>query len=319
MVQVKVALVAVLVVFAGCSGFGGQSDSGDVDAGMERGDGGDGSGDSAPSSGDGGGDGGSGSEQKFGASGSADGQQGEPAQLDRALVKTGQMTVEVENFSTARAAVTDEARALGGYVSASDATLHRSDNATWRTGYVEVRVPTSNFTAIFESTRGQGTVLTADSETKDVTDQLVDLNARLENLLAQRDQLRSLYETANTTEGLLSVQERLSNVQQEIERLEANRRSLRDRVAFSTLRVELREPEPEPESEPVEEEPAFHEQSPGAVFLSSVSDLATFARTVLIASVAALPWVLGLGVPVLVVVGLVRRSSLLASLPFVGR
>jgi hypothetical protein len=318
MVQIKVVLVAALVVFAGCSGFGGQSNTGDVDAGMERGDGGDGGGDSAPSSGDGG-NGGSGSEQKFGASGSADGQQGEPAQLDRALVKTGQMTVEVENFSTARAAVTDEARALGGYVSASDATLHRSDNATWRTGYVEVRVPTSNFTAIFESTRGQGTVLTADSETKDVTDQLVDLNARLENLRAQRDQLRSLYETANTTEGLLSVQERLSNVQQEIERLEANRRSLRDRVAFSTLRVELREPEPEPESEPVEEEPAFHEQSPEAVFLSSLSDFVTFGRTVLIASVAALPWVLGLGVPLLVVLGVLRRRRSLPSVPFFRR
>ena len=318
MVQIKVAFVAALVVFAGCSGFGGQSDSGDVDAGMERGDGGDSGGDSAPSSGDGG-NGGSGSEQKFGASGSADGQQGEPAQLDRALVKTGRMTVEVENFSTARAAVTEEARALGGYVSASDATLHRSDNATWRTGYVEVRVPTSNFTAIFESTRGQGTVLRADSETKDVTDQLVDLNARLENLRAQRDQLRSLYETANTTEGLLSVQERLSNIQQEIERLEANRRSLRDRVAFSTLRVELREPEPEPESEPVEEEPAFHEQSPGAVFLSSLSDLVTFGRTVLIASVAALPWVLGLGVPLLVVLGVLRRRRSLPSVPFFRR
>jgi hypothetical protein len=317
MVQIRVVLVAVLVVFAGCSGFGGQSNSGDVDAGMERGDGGDG-GDSAPPSGDGG-NGGSGSEQEFSASGSADGQQGEPAQIDRALIKTGRMTVEVENFSTARAAVTEEARALGGYVSASDATLHRSDNATWRTGYVEVRVPTSNFTAIFESTRGQGTVLTADSETKDVTDQLVDLNARLENLRAQRDQLRSLYETANTTEGLLSVQERLSNVQQEIERLEANRRSLRDRVAFSTLRVELREPEPEPESEPVEEEPAFHEQSPGAVFLSSLSGLVTFGRTVLIASVAALPWVLGLGVPLLVVLGVLRRRRSLPSVPFFRR
>jgi len=315
MVRIKVALVAVLVVLAGCSGFGGQGDSGSVDAGMERGDGGDGGGDSAPPSGDGGGDGGSDSEQELGGSGSADSQQGEPAQLDRALIKTGQLTVEVENFSAARAAVTEEARALGGYVSASDATLHRSNNATWRTGYVEVRVPSTNFTTVFESTRGQGTVLSADSQTKDVTDQLVDLNARLENLRAQREQLRSLYETANTTDGLLSVQERLSNVQQEIERLEAKKRSLRDRVAFSTLRVELREPEPEPESDSDDEEPAFHEQSPGAVFLSSVSDLVTFGRTVLIASVAALPWVLGLGVPLLVVLGVLRRRRSLPSLP----
>ncbi|PSQ28901.1 hypothetical protein BRD06_03605, partial [Halobacteriales archaeon QS_9_67_15] len=75
MVRIAALLVAVLVVFAGCSGFGGQSNSGDVDTGMERGDGSGGGGDSAPPSGDGGGDGGSGSEQEFSASGSADGQQ----------------------------------------------------------------------------------------------------------------------------------------------------------------------------------------------------------------------------------------------------
>ncbi|WP_436924528.1 DUF4349 domain-containing protein [Halosimplex amylolyticum] len=320
MVRKSALLVVVLVVLAGCSGMGG-NDGGDGAADLQA-DQGDGAGGGGSDGGDGGsGGGGDGSGEPANEQFSADdagGDAGAAASVDRALIKTGSVTVEVENYSAAEGAVESRAVDLGGYVSSSDTTLHRTDNDTWRTGYVEVRVPSANFTAMFDASRGQGTVLSADSNTKDVTDQLVDLNARLENLRAQRDRLRSLYESANTTEELLHVQERLSSVQGEIERLEAKKRSLRDQVAFSTLRVELREPEPEPESPPTGERTPFHEQSPVAVFLSSVANVVRFARTAFIAGVAVLPWALGLGLPALLVVGASRRFGGSVRLPVVG-
>ena len=51
--------------------------------------------------------------------------------------------------------------------------------------------------------------------------QLVDIEARLESLRAERDQLRTLYRQANATDDVLAVQRELSDVQREIERLEA--------------------------------------------------------------------------------------------------
>ena len=321
MVRKGVVLVAALVLLAGCASMGsGSGDSGAqpqaASGGADAGAPGDGGGGGAD--GGGGGNGGSGgdagSKQSF--SSSDDGSGGAAANVDRALIKTGTVRVEVENYSTAEAATGARASELGGYVSSSDVTLHRTNNETWRTGYVEVRVPSENFTAMFESSRGQGTVLAADSNTEDVTDQLVDLNARLENLEAERDRLRTLYESANTTEDLLRVQERLSEVQGEIERLEAKQRSLEDQVAFSTLRIELREPRPEGDRTP---RPAFHEQSPVSAFLNSVQGFLTFGRTVLIACVAAVPWVVGLGVPALLVVRFGRRVWSPSGLPLIGR
>ncbi|WP_123534216.1 DUF4349 domain-containing protein [Halosimplex salinum] len=315
MVRKSVVLVAALVVLAGCAGLGASED----DAGEapdQRADGGGDAGARDGSGGDGGGD-----NQADPAVGESDseggGQPSAAARVDRALVKTGQVTLEVENYSAAETAVESRATELGGYVAGSEVTLHHENDATWRTGYVEVRVPSENFTAMFDSTRGAGTVLSADSSIEDVTDQLVDINARLENLRSQRDQLRSLYESANTTEELLRVQERLSAVQGDIERLEAKKRSLGDRVAFSTVRVELREPVPEPV--PDEEPTPFHEQSPVAVFLASVQGFVTFGRTVFIAGVAAVPWVVGLGVPALLVVGAGSRLRGPSRLPLVGR
>ncbi|WP_459194003.1 DUF4349 domain-containing protein [Halosimplex sp. J119] len=324
MVRKSAVLVVVLVVLAGCSGMGGGDGGENADLEVAK-DGGDGAGgaNGAAGGGDGsagdGGPGGDSSEAKKEFSADDSGNGGDAAaSVDRALIKTGTVEVEVDNYSVAESAVESRAAELGGYVSASESTLHRTDNETWRTGYVEVRVPSSNFTAMFDASRGQGTVLSADSNTKDVTDKLVDLNARLENLRSQRDRLRSLYESANTTEDLLHVQEQLSSVQQEIERLEAQKRSLEDRVAFSTLTVELDEPEPEPESPPTGERTPFHEQSPVAVFLSSVAGLVRFARTAFIAGVAALPWVVGLGVPAVLAVQAGRRFGRNSRLPIVG-
>jgi hypothetical protein len=311
-------LVVVLVALAGCASMGSGGDSAPEQRAADGGggDGGDGS-SGAGSGGDGGSGGGDAADAEFSASdGGGTGQGNAAAQVDRALIKTGQVTVEVENYSVAERAVSDRAAALGGYVSGSNVELHHRENATWRTGYVEVRVPSANFTALYEGAQNEGTVLSADSNTKDVTDQLVDLNARLENLRAQRDRLRSLYDSANTTEDLLDVGEQLSDVQGEIERLEAQKRSLRDRVSFSTVRVELREPEPDAVAP--EEPTPFHQRSPGTVFASSVGGFVTFARTVFVAGVAAVPWVVGLGVPALLVVGASRRAGITHRLPFVG-
>ena len=306
--------MVVLVALAGCASMGsGDSASG----GPERQAAGDGGG--APGDG---GDGGAGSggddaaDAEFSASDGEDGGSSAAARVDRALIKTGEVTVEVENYSVAERAVRSRAADLGGYVSGSNVRLHHRENATWRTGYVEVRVPSANFTALYEGAQREGTVLSADSNTKDVTDQLVDLTARLENLRAQRDRLRTLYDSANTTEDLLAVGEQLSEVQGEIERLEAKQRSLRDRVSFSTVRVELREPEPDAVAP--EQPTPFHEQSPAAVFAASVGGFVTFARTVFVAGVAAVPWVVGLGVPALLVVSAGRRLGIGRRLPFVG-
>ncbi|QLH78734.1 DUF4349 domain-containing protein [Halosimplex rubrum] len=316
-------LVVVLIALAGCASMGSGDSANQEGADLQAsgGDGGDGGGDGSSGAGGSGGDGGSGgsdaADAEFGASDDGDGAgQSAAAQVDRALIKTGEVTVEVENYSVAERAVSDRAGALGGYVSESNVQLHNRENRTWRTGYVEVRVPSANFTALYEGAQSEGTVLSADSNTEDVTDQLVDLTARLENLRAQRDRLRSLYDSANTTDDLLDVGEQLSEVQGEIERLEAQQRSLRDRVSFSTVRVELREPEPDAVA-PAEPTP-FHEQSPVAVFASSVGGFVTFARTVFVAGVAAVPWVLGLGVPALLVVGAGRRVGVKRRLPFVG-
>jgi hypothetical protein len=295
---VAVAVVA-LVLLAGCAGAG--NDGGEAASGEPR---------AQQSGGDAGGDGGNGGDtgldfdQSEGEGGDAATSGASAAVQNRAIIKTGTVRVEVDNATETRARLGSRVAELGGYTAGSDVTRHQENNETWQEGYVVVRVPSENFSAMIEAANADATVLSEQTETEDVTDQLVDLNARLENLRAERNQLRELYNRSNSTEDVLAVQERLSDVQGEIERLEAQQRSLQDRVAFSTLRIEYQEPRPEFAQI---EQTNFYEQSPLEALGNSIATLVRVARTLFLAGVIVLPWLAVAAVPVGLLTVIVRR------------
>ncbi|MBX0294249.1 DUF4349 domain-containing protein [Haloarcula nitratireducens] len=284
--KIVVLAVAATLLLAGCAGLGGNSAGGD--GAQMAGDGGNG--------GSGGDDAGatSGGQENSDASTNGNAQVNAAAQ-QRAIIRTGRMVVEVDNFSQRRNAIVSQAREYGGYVSDSNQRLHRNGEAKWVSGYVVLRVPSERYRAMQAAVGSEGTVVTEETTTKDVTDQLVDLEARLENLEQRRDRLRTFYDRANDTEELLRIEEELSDVQGEIERLEAQKRSLEQRVAYSTLRVELNEPQPGV----TQIRTQYHEQSLAAVFMGSVRDVYVFGRATLVTIAAVAPWLGVLAVPAL--------------------
>lgn len=224
---------------------------------------------------------------------------------ERARIKTGRVELEVEDFDRARRDLTAAAEGYGGFVSDTNERRHRVDNETYTTGVVVLRVPRDDFSALMEDVRAQGTVIESNEETEDVTEQLVDIEARLDNLRAQRDRLRALYEDANDTEDVLDIEDRLTEVQTEIERLEAQKQSLERKVALSTIRVELREPEPDPE--PVESE-RWYDTGALSAFLDSVHGVVVTARALAVATAYVLPYLIAFGGPIAIAgFGLRRR------------
>lgn len=293
----SIVFVAI-VVLAGCGGAGGGAASGGGGGGGGGGDGG-----AAPaeieaqtqvarSGGAGGGGGGGGSDA------SAANVQA------RALIQTGRVSLEVERFDRARQNITQTTERYGGFVSDSRREVHRVDNKTYTTGELVLRVPQTNFSTVMDRVQAEGKVLEASTSTEDVTDQLVDLEARLRNLKAERDQLRELYKRANTTEDVLAVQRRLSDVQEEIERVEARKQSLERRVALSTIRVELREPRPEPDPDPIEQ---WYDVPVVKAFLDSVDGVVVTLRALVVLVAYALPYLVVFGIPITVVAYLVWR------------
>jgi len=82
------------------------------------------------------------------------------------------------------------------------------------------------------------------SSGRDVTEEYIDLEARLRNLRRQEERLLEILDRAESVKDVLEVERELGRVRGEIERLEGRLRYLSNRVEFATITVELLEPEP---------------------------------------------------------------------------
>lgn len=228
------------------------------------------------------------------------------ATSQRALIRTGTVAVEVGDYDAARQNLTRTTRRLGGFVSDTAQQVHTRENRSWTTGKLVLRVPKTNFSTLMSQAKQVGEVQEATTNTKDVTKQLVDIEARLSNLKAQRDRLRTLYEQANDTENVLDVQKRLSEVQTEIEQLQAQRKSLRRKVAYSTLTVRLNEVRPGYESTD-DDQSAWYETGLPAAFGSSVHGVVVVAQGLAVGVAYAMPYLLAFGLPLAGAVAFLRR------------
>ena len=175
-------------------------------------------------------------------------QQGEaPAPAARRIIRNATLTLEVEQPAKAMQRVSSIAEARGGFVVTSDSVKHTGANgaAPYEVVTVELRVPAAQFDAALADIRAAGGSVTAQKITgKDVTEEYIDLEARLRTQRALEAQLLEIMKRADAVEDAISVQRELTNVRTEIERVEGRRRFLENQASLSTITVTLQPPAP---------------------------------------------------------------------------
>jgi hypothetical protein len=199
----------------------------------------------------------------------ADGGQGEgeitdELTEDRKIVKTGSMTLEVGNITETMNEVAEMADELNGYVVSS----YKYDHEGRVLGRITIRVPFEKFEEAFERLRQLAAAVPYETSTaKDVTEEYVDLEAQLSNLLATETQYLALLEEAENVEEMLMVQKELSKVRGEIEQIEGRMKYLEQTSETSLIEVDL------------QETPGLAEPwNASAAFQSAVRGLITFGR-----------------------------------------
>jgi hypothetical protein len=214
------------------AGGGGGSSGGDQ-AGSDDGSGGT---DASGGSGSGGtGSGGTGGGSDGGSGGS--GQLLDAARPELLVIKTGEITIQVNDIDVAIAAATRSMDGFGGYVSGTG----RSGTDEDAEGTITVRIPAGAWDAALVALRGLGgTILDEHSETEDVTGKVVDLDAHVRNLQTTETALAAIMAKATTIKDVLTVQEHLTDVRGQIEELQSEASHLREQAAFSTLTLNVR-------------------------------------------------------------------------------
>ncbi|MGH2755254.1 MAG: DUF4349 domain-containing protein [Actinomycetota bacterium] len=159
-------------------------------------------------------------------------QAGIPA-LPPRVIKTADIRLGVpkDEFEAAIQESVDVAERHGGFVNST--TIDDDD----RRGSVTIRVPAEQFEAALGQLKEIGDVAAETISGTDVSQEFVDLAARMRNLEAQETVLLRLMEKATTVLGTIRVQRELQPIQLEIERLQGRINFLEDQTDLSTITV----------------------------------------------------------------------------------
>jgi hypothetical protein len=160
---------------------------------------------------------------------------------ERRIIRKAEVSLESDSPDTIQAAVTSLAAARGGFVVGADTTRSRSeDGAETIDTTVTFRVPASQFDATLGALHALGKRVASEKVTgEDVTEEYVDLEARIRARRALEDQYMTILKEAKTIPDILAVEQKLGDVRSEIERAEGRRRFLENQSDLSTFTVHV--------------------------------------------------------------------------------
>ena len=104
---------------------------------------------------------------------------------------------------------------------------------------MRIRVPQGNLELTLDALKALGTVESELITAEDVSSQLVDVKARLRNLRQTENSLIKIMERSGSMGDTLQVSKELSNVRNSIEQIDAQLKNLTNRVAYSTITLNL--------------------------------------------------------------------------------
>jgi len=164
---------------------------------------------------------------------------------NRKILRNGDLTLEVADPPAAERKITSIADALGGFVVTSESKQHDSGDPAKQ--YLEVnlviRVPAAQFETAFNQILTTGNRVIQQKKTgQDVTEEFIDLEARIKTQKALEVQFLEIMKQATKVPDALEVQRQIAEVRTEIEKLEGRKRFLENRASLSTITVSLQSP-----------------------------------------------------------------------------
>lgn len=160
----------------------------------------------------------------------------QPQVQEQLIIRTGNLEIVVEDTEAAIDEIARRTNATGGWVVSSDVFQRGTD----KSGSMTIRVPVEQFDAMMNEIEAMATeVLGSSTSGEDVTEEYVDRRARLENLEATADRVRSFLDEAENVEEALAVNAELSRLEGEIEAMRGRIQFLEQSAAYSTINVNI--------------------------------------------------------------------------------
>ncbi|GAC1653111.1 MAG: hypothetical protein NVS4B3_15870 [Gemmatimonadaceae bacterium] len=158
------------------------------------------------------------------------------------LIRTGTAAIEVDAIGPGTESVQRLVRELGGYVANSS---FQGGGQQVKSATFELKIPAGAFERAVSGMSRIGKVERVDVQTDDVSEEYVDVTARVTNARRLEARLIGLLATrTGKLQDVLAVERELARIREQIERYEGRLRFIKTRAAISTLTVTIHEPQP---------------------------------------------------------------------------
>lgn len=161
-------------------------------------------------------------------------QSAEPALLaNRMLIWKASLTLEVRDVAKAVPRVEELVARLGGYIESrqeyGESQVH-----------INARIPSAQLTNTLQQLEGFGGLKNRELSSIDVTEQHIDIEAKLRNDIELRNRLRELLGKAVAVQDILNIETQLARVQGEVDSLEGRLKALRGNVEYAEVQITLK-------------------------------------------------------------------------------
>ena len=167
--------------------------------------------------------------------------------VERKIIRNAEITMEVPSTTDTQHKVTSIAEANGGFVVTSEAKQRENVDPAQRTLDIKlvVRVPSTQFGVTFDEIKKLASNMPQENVSgQDVTEEFIDLEARIKTQKALELQFLEIMRQANKVADALEVQRQIADVRTDIEKLEGRKRFLENRASLSTITVNIQTPKP---------------------------------------------------------------------------
>lgn len=158
--------------------------------------------------------------------------------VDQKIIKTGNLSLHVEDVRAAVDQIKAKMTELEGNIDSSSVTRYEDSY----TGYLTLRVPSDQFETTMMALKELALYTDSeDTNAENITEVYMDTQARLENYQAEEQQYQDILDKAVTIDEILQVTNALADVRYQIESLESTIKYYDSNVSYSTINVTLTE------------------------------------------------------------------------------
>jgi len=157
----------------------------------------------------------------------------------RKIIYTADVSLVVQELEPLEKALASLVRSSRGFVAGHNISGSSTEprEAVWR-----IRIPVGRFDGFLEAVKQLGELQSIDLSSEDVTDQYIDLDARIRTKKRQEERLLVHLDRSTTRlQDILTVEGELTRVRGEIELAEGSLRQLKDQTDYTTVTLTARE------------------------------------------------------------------------------